>query len=67
MLVQIVIQLKTHIYMRDDVCVASCRRDKIAKLDPDQILDSGGSSTIRAHHLLKELAFKLGHAPKYGA
>lgn len=43
------------------------RRDEICRLDPEQILQSGGASVIRAGHLLKELAFKLGRAPKYGA
>lgn len=43
------------------------RRDEIGRLDPEQILQSGGASVIRAGHLLKELAFKLGRAPKYGA
>lgn len=34
---------------------------------PEAICQKGGAGMILAESLLAELAFKIGHAPKYGA
>ena len=46
---------------------AVIRVDRCSKLGVTECLRHGGDGSIASWHLLPELAFKLGRAPKYGA
>ncbi|KAL6769504.1 hypothetical protein ACKKBG_A31290 [Auxenochlorella protothecoides x Auxenochlorella symbiontica] len=43
------------------------RCDLMESFQPEAICQKGGAGMILAESLLAELAFKIGHAPKYGA
>mmetsp|Transcript_8148 Transcript_8148/g.30058 ORF Transcript_8148/g.30058 Transcript_8148/m.30058 type:complete len:366 (+) Transcript_8148:228-1325(+) len=43
------------------------RADHVEAFDLDEICAKGGHGTLRAEHVIQEVAFKLGRAPKYGA
>lgn len=44
-----------------------CRCDAVRRLVVEDIVCRGGAGAIQAADLLKELAYKMGRAPKYGA
>ncbi len=46
---------------------AQVRRDRAQRLTLGEALASGGGGALLLEHLLPELAYKLGRAPKYGA
>jgi hypothetical protein len=43
------------------------RQDSVQSLSVAEIRKQGAGGCILAEHVLAELAFKLGKAPKYGA
>lgn len=43
------------------------RSDHVKSVNIDEIAKNGGHGVLLAEHMIQELAFKLGRAPKYGA
>eukprot|EP01112_Ceratiomyxa_fruticulosa_P019370 TRINITY_DN632_c0_g1_i1.p1 TRINITY_DN632_c0_g1~~TRINITY_DN632_c0_g1_i1.p1 ORF type:complete len:266 (+),score=64.28 TRINITY_DN632_c0_g1_i1:57-800(+) len=48
-------------------CKNLTRKDDTTTFTEENLLTQGGNGIILAEHFLKEIAFKLGHMPKYGA
>eukprot|EP00743_Colponemidia_sp_Colp-15_P007176 GILK01007748.1.p1 GENE.GILK01007748.1~~GILK01007748.1.p1 ORF type:complete len:252 (+),score=26.31 GILK01007748.1:35-757(+) len=44
-----------------------CRRDRVQRLFFTDVCTQGGDGVILAEHLMRQIAFRLGRMPKYGA